>query len=85
MHTSSAVRRVVGVPVVKEPGMGRKHRGYVVVVSGKYLTPGDDTSGRPKLTRMLSRAAVYPGIGEAMAAQDRLRGDQAQHASIALR
>jgi hypothetical protein len=65
--------------------MGRRNRGFVVLVSGKYMMSEDDTSGRPKLTRMLSRAAVYTTQGDAMAAQERLRGDQAQQTRIVSR
>lgn len=64
--------------------MGRD-RGYVVLVGGKYLSPKDDDSGRPKLTRLLSRAAVYPTWGDAVAGQERLRGDQTGHVSIVRR
>jgi len=64
--------------------MGR-NKGYVVMAGGKYLTREDDASGRPKLTRWLSKAAVYPRWENAMAAQDRLRGDQASNSSIVRR
>lgn len=62
--------------------MGRKNKGFVIAVDGKFMMLEDDKSGRPKLTRMLSRAAVYPTPGHASAALERLRGDQAQQARI---
>lgn len=50
------------------------------MVGSKYLMREDDTSGRPKLTRFLSKAAVYPRWENALAAHERLRGDQASQA-----
>jgi hypothetical protein len=70
--------------LVKEYEMGR-NRGYVVLVAGKYLTDKDDDSGKPKLTRLLSRAVVYPRWEDAMAGQDRLRGDQASQTRVVRR
>ncbi len=71
--------------LTEEYEMGRKNKGCVIAIDGKFLMLDDDKSGRPKLTRMLSRAAVYPAQGHASAALERLRGDQAQRARIVSR
>lgn len=62
-----------------------RRKGFVVEVGDKFLTSEEDSSGRPKLTRLLMKAAVYPTPAAAMAAQDRLSGDQAQCTRISRR